>query len=61
MGDIKDASRLIIYDMLGRTIFSTEFKASNDNEIKVPHLKQGVYIVKIQSEKGNYSTKIAWY
>jgi type IX secretion system substrate protein len=61
LGDIKGTARLVIYDMLGRTMFSEEFQGALDNEINVSPMTQGIYIVKVQSAKGNYSTKIAWY
>jgi len=61
LGNINGTTKVAIYDMLGRNIFSTEYKASNDNELSIPSMTQGIYIVKVESEKGNYSTKIAWY
>ncbi|MFK5890100.1 MAG: T9SS type A sorting domain-containing protein [Flavobacteriaceae bacterium] len=61
LGNINGTTKLAIYDMLGRNIFSIEYKLSNDNELSIPPMTQGIYIVKVESEKGNYSTKIAWY
>jgi len=61
LGDISNTAKLDIYDMLGRFMFTAQMGKTTDNtEVKV-HLKQGIYIVKIQTEKGSYTTKIAWY
>jgi len=61
IGNIKSAIRLDIYDMLGRFIYTTVISDTNNKEVRIRDMAKGVYIVKIQTEKGNYNTKIAWY
>jgi hypothetical protein len=60
-GQIEDQATLDIYDMLGRNIYTSKIKISNNPTVNVSQMSQGIYVVKIHTQKGNFSTKIAWY
>lgn len=57
----KKKANLEIYDMLGREIYTAKIKASINPTIRLPLMVPGIYIVKIYTQKGAYSSKIAWY
>ena len=61
IGMVDEPASLNIYDTLGRAIFYTNLSASNNNEVTIPPLAYGVYIIKVKTAKSNFSTKIAWY
>ena len=61
IGMVDEPASLNIYDTLGRFVFTAKLKTSNSNEVTIPPLAYGVYIVKIKTAKGNLRTKIAWY
>jgi len=61
IGLADESASLTIYDTLGRAIFYTNLSASNNNEVTIPPLAYGVYIIKVKTAKSNFSTKIAWY
>ncbi len=47
-----------IYDVLGKEVFSKKNKSSETKLVLKPNLAKGVYIVKIDSDKGQLSKKI---
>lgn len=47
-----------LYNLLGKKVMATSFNASNVNNISLPNLSTGVYIVKLEAEKGTVSKKI---
>ncbi|MEE9407458.1 MAG: leucine-rich repeat protein [Polaribacter sp.] len=49
---------LTMFDVLGKRTFSTSFKASSVNNISLPVLKTGIYIVQLITEQGKTSKKI---
>ncbi|TMM28808.1 T9SS type A sorting domain-containing protein [Polaribacter aestuariivivens] len=51
-------SNVTIFDLVGKKVFSHTFEAKGHNQINLPNLKVGVYVVNLQSEKGNISKKI---
>jgi hypothetical protein len=61
IGRVEQPASLNIYDILGRFVFTTKLKATNNNEVAIPPLADGIYIIKIKTAKSNFSTKIAWY
>ena len=50
---------LVIYDLLGRAMISSDFKAnSNFIEVDVSSLKTGLFIIQLKSETGVLSHKL---
>lgn len=47
-----------IYDILGKQVLETSFLGKMSTEIKLPDLKQAIYLVKLSSEKGVLTKKI---
>lgn len=47
-----------IFNTLGKNVFSTSFEASNINDIPLTKISTGVYIVNIETAKGNLNKKI---
>ena len=47
-----------MFTILGKQVLNTTFDATGNNEISLPKLATGVYIVQIQSEQGNLNKKI---
>ena len=47
-----------LYNLLGKKVMATSFNASNVNNISLPNLSTGLYIVKLEAEKGTISKKI---
>lgn len=53
----KNAS-LKLFTLLGKQVMSTSFKSTSVQDITIPKLATGVYVVKLQTDKGNLSKKI---
>lgn len=49
---------LEIYNILGQLSFETSFEGNNVNDITIPSLKAGVYIINLQTEKSKVNKKI---
>lgn len=49
---------LRLNDILGKSVFHTSFKGTSVNDVSLPNLKAGIYLVDIQSEKGKLNKKI---
>ena len=47
-----------VFDILGKEMISTLFKTNGDKEISLSKLASGIYIIKIQTEKGAISKKL---
>lgn len=47
-----------VYNVLGAQVFSKSFTASNVNDIVLPNVNTGVYIVQLDTEKGSLKKKI---
>jgi len=47
-----------LFTILGKNVMNSTFEASNSNTISLPSLATGVYIVKLETEKGNLNKKI---
>lgn len=50
--------KLSLFNILGKTIMQQSFKASNSNNITLPNLSSGVYMVRVQTLKGTITKKI---
>ncbi|UAM99807.1 choice-of-anchor D domain-containing protein [Polaribacter litorisediminis] len=57
-GMYNEQSKIIVYDILGKEVFTTNFVAKGSNDIALPNLKSAVYIVSLISEKGTKTQKI---
>ncbi|ARV14838.1 hypothetical protein BTO07_06595 [Polaribacter sp. SA4-12] len=51
-------STVSLYNLLGKRVMTTSFEAANTNNVSLPSLSTGVYIVKLQSDKGTLNKKI---
>lgn len=60
-GLIEQPGVMLIYDSLGRKVYTATLKAGTTDEIRVPSLATGVYFVKVKTTTGNYNQKIIWY
>lgn len=47
-----------VYDILGKLIYKKSFTATTSNDIKVPEISKGLYIVSLQTTFGSISKKI---
>ena len=47
-----------LFNMLGKQVMKTSFEASSTNDISLPKLATGVYLVKLQTENGKLNKKI---
>ncbi len=53
-----ERASLLLYNALGQKMFSTDYAIQNTNEVSIPNLKAGLYIVKISTEVKQYTKKI---
>ena len=51
-------SNIQLFSVLGKQVLNTNFEAKNSIELTLPKLAIGVYIVKLQHEKGSITKKI---
>lgn len=51
-------AQIHLYDLVGKRVLDTSFEGRGTNDISLPHLKAGVYIVKLQTELGEKDQKI---
>jgi hypothetical protein len=58
LGLSKESANISIFNILGKKVIKTSFTANGVHDISLPKLATGVYIVKLQTEKGNMSKKI---
>lgn len=49
---------LSIFDILGKQILQTSFEANSVNDIALPNVKTGVYIIRLSTENGTLNKKI---
>jgi hypothetical protein len=58
-GQLKENTRLDVYDLYGRKVLSTELDLSIvQNRINLSSLSRGVYVVNLQNETGQKSQKV---
>ena len=54
-----DNTTLKVYNILGKRILNQKLQANTQIDIAIPnHVKQGIYIVKLETDKGNINKKI---
>ncbi|WP_299671709.1 PKD domain-containing protein [uncultured Polaribacter sp.] len=51
-------AKLTLFDLLGKQILATNFMANGVNNVTLPYLKTGIYLVQLQSKKGTKTKKI---
>jgi hypothetical protein len=49
--------RVMVTDMLGRTIKNIKFEASNSKALSLADLKSGFYFISVETGNGNYTSK----
>lgn len=49
---------LSMFSLLGKKIMTTSFNAKSVNDVKIPNLSTGIYIVQLKTDKGTMSKKI---
>ncbi|TMM32476.1 T9SS type A sorting domain-containing protein [Polaribacter aestuariivivens] len=57
-GLYKEKAKISIFSILGKQVLSTSFKSSGINDVQLPNLSKGVYLVKLITEKGELTQKI---
>lgn len=60
-GPMEYPATIAVYDLLGRVMLSETLKKENNNEVSVPQLNNGIYLVKVTTAEQQFSAKIAWY
>ena len=51
-------SKIILSDVLGKQVLNTKFEAKGVNDIPLPNLKTGVYLVHLKTNQGTKTKKI---
>ena len=51
-------TQLRMFNILGKQVLNTSFEANGVNDVTLPNLRTGVYIIQINSEKGTINKKI---
>jgi len=51
-------ARILVYTILGQQILQETFTGASINDIPLPKLNNGIYIVRLETEKGSLSKKI---
>ncbi len=59
-GFVNLPAQAFVYDMNGRIVTSKSLRSSNENDIPLIGVSNGVYIIQIRSEKSNIQSKISW-
>lgn len=54
----EDNTQVNMYSLQGKEVFSTSFTATNVNDVALPRLSKGVYLVQVVSSKGKHTKKI---
>jgi hypothetical protein len=49
---------ITIYTILGTKVFNKSFKGKGSNDIALPEMEKGFYLVRLQTEKGDFNKKI---
>ena len=49
---------LVVYNMLGKTVFEAKDLAASKAFLNLSHLTKGMYLIKIETDKGNTVEKI---
>ena len=58
VGIHNDIAKIIMYDVLGKRLFNTSFTGNGMNDIQLPNLNAGVYIIHLETPKGILNKKI---
>ena len=53
-----EIGKLIIYDVTGRLVLQSSFFGNGNNTMQLPHLKRGMYLVKVHVNEGIISKKL---
>ena len=54
----QEKTTVSLYNMIGKNVMKTSFTASISNDISLPNLSNGIYIVKVETSKGKITKKI---
>jgi len=60
-GAVTEKGSVNIFDTFGRQIHNTTLQKGTEQDIKVPVLSTGVYILKFNIDNKPFSKKIMWY
>jgi Secretion system C-terminal sorting domain len=60
-GAVTQKGSIVIYDSLGRAIYTTSLQRGSEQDIAVPNMATGVYFVKATIDGKPLSKKIVWY
>ena len=59
VGVQKGIANIQLFDILGKQVLNTSFKGSNINDIVLPFLNNGIYIVNLKTDLGILNKKIS--
>ena len=54
----KGETTMSLFNLLGKQIMTTSFDGANVNNISLPRLAAGIYVVKLQTKTGELNKKI---
>jgi hypothetical protein len=54
----KGETTMSLFNLLGKQIMTTSFDGANVNNISLPRLATGIYVVKLQTKTGEVNKKI---
>jgi hypothetical protein len=58
VGIQSNIANIQLFNILGKQVFNTSFKGSGSNDISLPILSNGVYIVQVKNETGTINKKV---
>lgn len=58
LGVTEDNAQVRIYNILGQDVFNTSFDGDGNNEINLPHMKAGLYIIHVITKRGRVVKKV---
>jgi len=61
IGNLEQPASLKIYDTLGRLVENIKLTSSTNQDVKIPNISDGIYILKINSKNNLFSEKIEWF
>ncbi|MFY0603031.1 MAG: T9SS type A sorting domain-containing protein [Flavobacteriaceae bacterium] len=58
VGIQQGTTQLVLFDILGQQVFNSSFEGNGSNDVSLPDLRSGVYIVHLRGEQGRTTKKI---
>ena len=51
-------ARVKIYNILGKQVYNASFEGRGVNDISLPNVRAGVYIIQLETESGTLNKKV---